>query len=497
MIDRNVNVAELILSAGKPDATAVCHRGDTITYKSLRGFVWSASARLSAMRLKTGDRVGLFAENSPFFIAAYLGTIRAGLCTVPFQTDAGDKTLERLIASLGITAVFVSARFKSRLQPLAGKLGLTLLDESAINSFDTAAPPPMPDLDPARNLAAIMLTSGSTGEPKGVMVSHRNIECNTRDIVQYMGFTPADRAMVVLPFYYCYGASLMHSALAAGGSLVLNNQFMFPEKVLDEMAEKQCTGIAGVPSTYQILLRKTRFARRSFPALRWMQQAGGKLPDASISQLREAFPGVRFFVMYGQTEGTARLSYLPPELLRAKPGSIGKGLPHTRLDVLREDGSPVLPGGDEAGEIVASGENVTLGYWGDPEETGRFFRGGKLFTGDVARVDADGFIYVVERSRDFIKSGGNRISPKEVEEIIAEMPEVVEAAVIGAPDDLLGEAVEAFVVPVRPGAIAADAVRDHCLKRLPNHKVPARVEFLSALPKTANGKVDKRRLREN
>jgi long-chain acyl-CoA synthetase len=490
-----MNVAELILSAGKPDVSAVCHRGETLTYKSLRGLVWSAAARLSAMGLETGSRVGLFAENSPFFIAAYLGTIRAGLCSVPFQTDAGDKTLERLIPSIGITAVFVSARFKSRLQPLADKLGLTLLDESTLNPVNSAAPP-LGDLDPARNLAAIMLTSGSTGEPKGVMVSHRNIECNTRDIVQYMGFTAADRAMVVLPFYYCYGASLMHSILAAGGTLVLNNHFMFPEKVLDEMVEKQCTGISGVPSTYQILLRKTRFARRSFTALRWMQQAGGKLPDALIRQLREAFPGVRFFVMYGQTEGTARLSYLPPELLCAKLGSIGKGLPHTRLEVLREDGAPVLPGGDEVGEIAASGENVTLGYWGDPEETGRFFRDGRLFTGDMARMDADGFIYVVERARDFIKSGGNRISPKEVEEIIAEMPEVVEAAVVGAPDELLGEAIEAFVVPVRPGAVAADGVREHCLKRLPNHKVPVRVEFLSALPKTANGKVDKRRLRE-
>jgi acyl-CoA synthetase (AMP-forming)/AMP-acid ligase II len=155
----------------------------------------------------------------------------------------------------------------------------------------------------------------------------------------------------------------------------------------------------------------------------------------------------------------------------------------------------VAPGSDEVGEIVASGDNVTAGYWRDPEETRKFFRDGKLHTGDLARVDADGFIYVVERARDFIKSMGNRISPKEIEEVVAEMPEVVEAAVVGVPDELWGEAIRAHVVPVRPGAVTAEAVRAHCLKRLPNHKIPQQVVVTGALPKTSSGKVDKVRLR--
>ena len=297
--------------------------------------------------------------------------------------------------------------------------------------------------------------------------------------------------MTVLPFYYCFGTSLLHTHLMAGGSLVINNRFLFPEKVLDEMEEKRCTGLAGVPATYQILLRKTRFAQRRFPALRWLQQAGGRLPNPLIGEIRRAFPAVKFFVMYGQTEATARLSYLPPDRLDDKLGSIGRGLPHTRLEVLRPDGSPVRPGSDEVGEIVASGENVTLGYWGDAEETGRFFRDGKLYTGDMARVDADGFLFVVERARDFIKPMGHRVGPKEVEEVLAEMPEIVEAAVVGMPDELWGEAIRAFVVTVRPGQLTADDVQRHCLQRLPNYKVPQHVEFLPKLPKIANGKVDK------
>jgi acyl-CoA synthetase (AMP-forming)/AMP-acid ligase II len=492
----SANVAEAIISGGRAGAPAVLYRDELLTYGELRARVYGWAARLLDQGLVAGDRVGLFAENSPFFIAAYLGIIRAGLCVVPFQVDAGDKTLQRVVSSTGMKRILVSARFRSRWQPLAEKLNVPLEVEPVDPIPQADRPPALPELDPRRDLASLMLTSGSTGEPKAVMVTHRNIDCNTRDILQYTGIAADDRTMVVLPFYHCYGASLMHTHLMAGGSLVLNNRFMFPEKVLDEIQERECTGLAGVPATYQILLRKTRLAQRNFPSLRWLQQAGGRLPNPFIRELRHARPDVRVFVMYGQTEATARLSYLPPERLDDKVGSIGKGLPGTRLEVLCPDGTPVRPGSDEVGEIVASGENVTLGYWNDPEETRRFFRDGKLYTGDMARVDADGFIFLVERARDFIKPMGNRVSPKEVEEVIAGLPEVVEVAVVGTPDEILGEAIAAFVVTARPGELTADRLRDHCRDQLPNYKIPQHVEFLRVLPKTANGKVAKEELKK-
>ncbi len=296
---------------------------------------------------------------------------------------------------------------------------------------------PLPDVNPD-DLAALMFTSGSTGEPKGVMVTHRNIACNTRDIVEYLELSSSDRALVILPFYYCFGLSVLHTHLAVGASVVIHNQFMYPERALQVLKERACTGLAGVPSTYQILLRRSRFKGSQFPSLRWLQQAGGKLPNACIREIAESFSQVRFFVMYGQTEATARLSYLPPDRIHDKLGSIGRGLPSTRLEVLGTDGRPVRPGSDEVGEIVASGENITRGYWNDPGETAKYFRGGKLYTGDLARVDADGFIYVVERERDIIKSGGNRISAKEVEDAIAELQDVIEVAVVGASHQILG-----------------------------------------------------------
>ncbi|MGD0652987.1 MAG: AMP-binding protein [Thermoguttaceae bacterium] len=502
MTPQDHNIAEKILSGAQPDRPAVCFGDKVLTYGQIRAAAYGWADRLIEHGFAAGDRIGLLAENSPFFIAAYLGVIRAGLCVVPFPIDCGEKTLESVALAAGMKLMLISARFRPRVEPVARRLDIKLEDESSVLPNWPAAPASpvtqcsFPTIDPRRDLAAIMLTSGSTGESKGVMVTHRNIECNTRDIIQYMGLGPDDRTMTVLPFYYCYGTSLLHTHLMAGGSLLLNNRFMFPEKVLDEMAEKKCTGFAGVPSTYQILLRRTHFARRKFPALRWFQQAGGKLPNPFIQEIRCAFPQVRLFVMYGQTEATARLSYLPPELLDDKLGSIGKGLPGSRLEVLREDGTPVRPGSDEIGEIAASGDNITLGYWNDAEETARFFRNGRLFTGDMARVDRDDFIFIVDRARDFIKAMGNRVSPKEIEEVISQMPEVVEAAVIGVPDEIWGEAIKAYLTTNKPGQLTVEDVRNYCLLQLPNYKVPEYVEFLPQLPKTANGKVAKEVLRK-
>lgn len=494
-----MNVADCILARGQDDQVAILHRDNVCTYREMRARVARIATTLLACGHAKGDRIGIWSENNPFFVAAYLGIVRAGLVAVPFQTDLGHDTFAKIVCDAGIKEILVSRRFLNRLRPWAETASVTLLPESDSSIANQGSPPPIgesPQSMAPSDLAALMFTSGSTGAPKGVMVTHRNVECNTQDIISYLGLTSHDRVMVVLPFHYCFGMSLLHTHLMAGGSLVLNNEFMYPEAVLQEMIERGCTGLAGVPSTYQILLRRSRFRELRFPALRWLQQAGGKLPNPFINEIRAAFPQVSYYLMYGQTEATARLSYLPPDRLSDKLGSIGRGLPSTRLEVLKTDGMPVIPGSDDIGEIVASGDNITLGYWNDPEETAKYFRNGKLYTGDIARVDADGFIFIVERERDLIKSGGNRVSAKEVEDVIAELPEVVEVAVVGVPHELLGEAIHAFVVPVRNAAIAPDVVAAHCAARLPSFKVPEQVTFLDRLPHNQAGKVLKARLKE-
>jgi acyl-CoA synthetase (AMP-forming)/AMP-acid ligase II len=490
-----MNVAENILRQGRADAVAVLSEDETLTYGQVRESSQRIASILLARGHAKGERIGIFSENSGFFVAAYLGIIRAGLVAVPLQAELLPQALERIARDAAMAEILVSTRFAKRIRLWSPDIPVLTREE--IESLPSPAPARLPDIEPRKDLAALMFTSGSTGTPKGVMITHRNIECNTLDIIRYMNLHPADRTLVVLPFHYCFALSLLHTHLMAGGSLVLDNAFkLFPEQTLEQLNEKQCTGLAGVPSVYQILLRKTRFRELSFPHLRWFQQAGGKLPDACIQELLESFPGLRFFSMYGQTEATARLSYLPPERLGDKLGSIGKGLLSTKLEVLRPDGEPVTPGSADTGEIVASGDNIAAGYWNDPAETASFFKKGRLHTGDIARVDRDGFIYFVERERDMLKPGGNRVSAREVEEVIAEIQDVVEAAVVAGPHELLGESIWAYIV-LRPGAvIGSEEIEKHCRSRLPLFKLPGQFRLLKTLPHNSAGKILKSKLRE-
>lgn len=494
----SVNIGAAILSTGADASPAVIYKNTVLTHGELRQQATQVARGLLARGRQPGERIVICAENCPFFVVAYLGVIRAGLVAVPVPPDVSAATLEQLVRETESKELLVSESSFKRLRPAAEKCQVVLQDETTLApAARSDSAPDWPKVDAASSLAALIFTSGSTGVPKGVMVSHRNIAVNSQDIIGYLGLTAADRAMVVLPFHYCYGLSVLHTLLLAGGAVVLNNNFrLFPEAVLQEMIQKKCTGLAGVPSTYQLLLRKSRFCQLRFPQLRWLQQAGGKLPNLQIIEILQAFPQVRFYTMYGQTEATARLSYLPPERLGDKLGSIGCGLPATRLEVLTPAGMPVCPGSDEVGEIVASGDNITRGYWNDPVETARFFRAGKLHTGDLARVDAEGFIYIVNRDRDLIKSGGNRVSATEVEDVVAELPAVVAVAVLGVPHELLGEAVHAVIVAQSGAGLTAEAVRAHCWRRLAPFKVPEQVTFLEQLPQNSAGKVLKPRLKE-
>ncbi len=432
---------------------------------------------------KKGERVLLLAENGLFWVAAYLGILRAGMVCVPLPTKIAAEDLEFILSTTDPRFIFA--------EPRAAKL---IPESSKSVALVTEIPAPAPsrrDSMPSvteDDLAALMFTSGSTGRPRGVMISHRNIIANTDSIIQYLSLSSRDRMLAVLPFHYCFGTSLLHTHLRVGGSLVLDSRFMYPEVVLQRMQETACTGFAGVPSHYQILLRKSNLARKQFPHLRYVQQAGGQLAPAFIQELRRALPGKQIFVMYGQTEATARLSFLPPDHLNQKLGSVGKGMPGVRLSVVHENGRPVAA--QETGEIVAEGDNIARGYWKAPEETARCFRDGKLYTGDLATVDEDGFIYIVDRAKDFLKCGGKRVSCRHLENVLLEYDELIEAAVVGVPDEVLGEAALAYVVPRNPKAQPTpEQLNVHCRRRLPLPFVPKQFILLSSLPKNSSGKV--------
>ncbi|MEX2716636.1 MAG: AMP-binding protein [Candidatus Sigynarchaeota archaeon] len=478
------------------DKIAVYHRDSTATYNNLYSRVLEIAGHLRSLPLHFQDKIAIISDNSIFFIEAYFGIIAGGFVAVPLHPEFGESNFPYVFSSCDVKCAFVQQKYLKIVTGCGLKIPYLFSDIEADGVVGVSKIKKMPgdivSVDPKEDLAVIIFTSGSTGVPKGVMLTHENLITNTDSIIQYLQLTADDRIMVVLPFSYCFGTSLLHTHLRACGSVVIKGSKL-PGKELDEINEKKCTGLAGVPATFQILLRRSPIKKMKFPTLRYVQQAGGKLANVYITELREALPTTKVFIMYGQTEATARLSYLPPELLDTKLGSIGKGIPGTTIEVLDREGKPVKPG--EIGEIVASGRNIMKGYWQDPEGTAKVIKGGKLYTGDLGTVDEDGYVYLTEREKDIIKSGGYRVSPKEIEEKISEIPDVVEVAVIGIPDEIMGEVPKAFV-SVRSRSISGDDIIAYCRQHLPPFKVPREVEFLADLPKNTSSKIDKPQLRK-
>lgn len=490
MSTEHVNTSEFLLATGDPEHLAIIDGDRAYTYRELRAAARRLSAKLAALNLPPGSRIGILAANSFFWVAAYLASLTAGVA-VAFSTKAGLDEVSLQAAWVGCAAVLMDRQHQRRYaaafdgQPIINDEALAEAEESTSPEPDTTV-----DLDAD---ALLMFTSGTTSGPKAVRLTHRNIQANTGSIISYLDLRRDDRMLVILPFFYCYGASLLHTHLRAGGSIVLCNQFVFPEVAIDMMERTRCTGFAGVPSSFQLLLRASTFASRPLPSLRQIQQAGGRLPPVMVEELVAAQPTAQLYVMYGQTEGTARLSYLPPEQRSTKAGSIGRGIPGVTLRVLDDDGRPVGVG--EIGEIVAYGDNVSPGYYNDPDESAKKFHGGGLWTGDLAVIDDDGFIYIVDRKADFIKSWGHRVSSLEIEACVLQMSDLVSAAAIGVPDPGAGEAI-ALAATVRPGAaVSADDVLAFLRRNLAKHMVPRSVHLVEAMPMTASGKIAKTELR--
>jgi long-chain acyl-CoA synthetase len=300
--------------------------------------------------------------------------------------------------------------------------------------------------------------------------------------------------MVVLPFYYIYGKSLLNTHFFVGGSVVIDNRFLYPNVVLQTMQNQGVTGFSGVPSTFTILLRRSNLKTHKFERLRYLTQAGGAMAPVIQKEVVEAFAPAKLFVMYGATEASARLSYLDPGDLPRKWGSIGKAIPNVDLFVADAAGNP-LPAGEE-GEIVARGSNLMPGYWNHPGETKKVLKNGLYYTGDLGKMDDEGFIFIVGRRKDMIKIGGNRVSAKEIEDAIYEHPEVVEAAVIGLPDDILGEAPKAFLVVKKSCKESiAEELSVFLQQRLAIYKIPKFYEIRDSLPKSESGKIQKLKLK--
>ena len=490
-----MNTSDYLLESGKDEDIAILSDDGQVTYRDLR----SATARiievLAGQGLGPGDRVGLLSGNSLFWVAAYLAILKLGAVAVPLSTllMPDDIRANRLFSGCKMT--LLQKRLYGKYEEALNDGGPLIFDDCLNTTPGKAWRDYSIDHDfDDRQEAALMFTSGTTQKPRAVRVSHHNIQANTQSIIEYLDLSRDERIMVVLPFSYCFGTSLLHTHLRVGGSLVLHNSFAFPETVLDKMETYHCTGFAGVPSTYQTLIRNSSLPKRKMEHLKKIQQAGGKLPTEQIKELVDLLPGAQIFIMYGATEATARLSYLPPAMLKNKMSSIGKGIPGVELKVLNEAGEPVQPG--EVGEVVAWGENIAMGYLDNPEATAEKFVDGAYRTGDLATVDEEDYIYIVDRKADFIKAYGNRVSSQQVEACVLELKDIVSAAAVGEPDPLRGEAIVVYVTLRSGSSLTEEEILSHCRRRLAHHMIPKTIGILDSMPLSLQGKVLKSELRK-
>ena len=487
-----MNVCDYFLEkSGNLNKDVLLGNAGTLSYPELT----LKSRKLASYLIKTineNNNIVVLFPNSVNFIIIYLSVLKSGNTCVPLNTDIEKKNLDYIVDKTKAKVFFVQKKNRHTID----YTDAILIDEEDLTRIiENNNPVDFSSNFDENRLAEIIFTSGSTGEPKGVMITHRNLIANTNSILQYLKITTNDIILIVLPFYYCYGLSLLHTHLRVGGSVVLNNTFIFLGSVINDLLNYSCTGFSGVPSHFQILLRKTKsFKDTSFRNLRYVTQAGGKLHTVFIKEFIDTFPDTTFYVMYGQTEATARLSYLPPERLKDKLGSIGNGIPGVKLDIFNERNEPTST--DEVGELVASGENIMKGYLDDEEATAQVIRNGWLHTGDLAKRDEDGFFYLVGRSKEMIKVGGRRINPKEIEEVILRLPEVIDCSIDGVEDELLGEAIKAtiYINNIKDNKLTAKDIQAYCAEKLVSFKIPQYIEFKENINIASTGKKVKGKL---
>ncbi len=492
-----------------PDKTCLVCDGQRLTYAEVDAQANRLAHALREAGFRRGDRAVIYLPNCVEAVVAIFGVLKAGGVFVVANAATKEAKLAYMVSNCGAVALITGARQQA--------LALRLREQGRLSApgviILTGAPTAPDDLSgvlwyeqiqahgsPRRpapvnidlDLACLIYTSGSTGEPKGVMSDHSNVVFASGSIISYLENTEADIVIGLLPLAFDYGLYQLLMTFRFGGTLVLEKGFAYPAATLKRIEEERVTGLPGVPTIFAVLL-KLDLSQYDLSSLRYLSNTAAALPTSHIEALRRAFPGVTLYSMYGLTE-TKRTLYLPPEQLDRRPGSVGIAIPGTEVWLEDEAGNRLGPG--EVGELVIRGRHVMRGYWGDPEATARRYRPGPLpgervcYSGDLFRADDEGYLYFVARKDDIIKSRGEKVAPKEVENILYALDGVAEAAVIGVPDPVLGEAIKAFVVTDGRELTAAEVLA-HCRANLEDFMVPRQVEFLTELPKTESGKIKK------
>ncbi|MBD3287503.1 AMP-binding protein [candidate division KSB1 bacterium] len=503
-----------------PEKTALVCDQDRISYSSLFFHAEHLSDKLSDLGISKQDRIIIFLDNSPEIAIALYGILKTDAIFIVLNGSLKPKKLSYIIndssAAILITHTNKASVVKDALNSVEhdmqliwlgpeNRIPLSLSNQSfhwneilsGLNQNSSLGAPIFHirssksiDLD----LASLIYTSGSTGEPKGVMSSHRNMISAARSIITYLENTPDDITLNVLPLSFDYGLYQVIMSLIFGGTVVLEKSFQYMHSVLSKIATENVTGFPIVPTILAMILRMKDVHEYNIDSLRYISNTGAALPVEHIQKFRKLFPTVKVYSMYGLTE-CKRVSYMPPAEIDRKPDSVGKAMPNCEVNIVDENGKEVESG--EIGELVIRGSNVMKGYWKAPELTAKYFRNDiipgetVLYSGDLFRMDDDGYLYFVGRKDDMIKSRGERLSAREIENTIHEMNDISEVAVVGVPDEIFGQVIKAVIV-AKPGTqISNNDVLAFCTRNMEPFAVPKYIEFVNELPRTPNGKIDK------
>ncbi len=503
-----------------PDKTALVTEKERFSYSQIEQQANSLAHALISAGVTRGDRVVILLPNSVEAVLAIFGALKASAVFVVLHPTIKSDKLAYVLNNCRASAIVTSAakleldhqwlsdtpylgsvvlvggeRPQSDLIRASGKHSLSF--DAVPGNSATHVPPSKQCID--IDLAALIYTSGSTGRPKGVMMTHLNIISAATSITTYLENSADDVVLNVLPLSFDYGLYQLIMMFNVGGTLVLLNSFAFPHLVLEKIAAEGVTGFPIVPTISATLLGMN-LSRYVFPRLRYITNTAAALPVEHIRKLRAAFPHIEIYSMYGLTE-CKRVSFLPPDQIDIRPGSVGRGMPNEEVYIVDPDGNRVPPG--VVGELVIRGSNVMKGYWEMPEETDRCLKPGPLpgervlLSGDLFYADSEGYLYFVGRRDDMIKTRGEKVSPREIEDALYSLDSVGEAVVIGVSDPILGTAIKAVIVPRQGTDITAQTVLRHCSERLEDFMIPKIVEFRTSLPKTDSGKISKRAIAED
>jgi acyl-CoA ligase (AMP-forming) (exosortase A-associated) len=498
------------------DATALTDHLAAFSYSELAERTQRVAHGLVAQGAARSDRVAVFLEKRWETVASLFGAMLAGCVIIPVNPGLKPRQVRHILQDGSVRVLVTSRSRLATLSPIMADcpaLGsLILVGEPA--GERPAVPAWVETIDWAEldrqgvrplhrtidaDMAAIFYTSGSTGLPKGVALSHRNLVAGAESVNSYLKNGPDDRLLAALPLSFDAGFSQLTTGFAAGARVVLLN-YLLPRDLIRTISAERITGLTGVPPLFAQLV-KSDWPEAAGSSLRYLANTGGHMPRAVLERLRVAAPKAAVFLMYGLTEAF-RSTYLPPEELDRRPGSIGKAIPNMEILVVDERGETCPPG--QAGELVHRGATVALGYWNDPIGTAARFRAAPVpragmpdgdravWSGDVVRQDEDGFLYFIGRRDDMIKTSGYRVSPTEIEEVAHGFPGVAEAAAVGLPDEVLGQAISLAVTPTSPDEPPdIDALLGHFRNEVPWHMVPRHVSILPSLPLGPNGKIDR------